>query len=153
MMSGYYRNPEATAAITTDDGWIDSGDLGYLANRELFLTGRHKAVIIKAGRNVYPHEAEAIVASIDGVRKGCVAVFGVVVSIYYYFCIIRAMYWSRETPDESPVAVAWPTRVALGLCVAAILYLGLLPNKPMNWANTAAKIEKRSSPDAADPRR
>ena len=82
-----------------------------------------------------------------------VAVFGVVVSIYYYFCIIRAMYWSRETPDESPVAVAWPTRVALGLCVAAILYLGLLPNKPMNWANTAAKIEKRSSPDAADSRR
>lgn len=78
MMSGYYRNPEATAAITTDDGWIDSGDLGYLANRELFLTGRHKDVIIKAGRNVYPHEAEAIVAGIDGVRKGCVAVFGVV---------------------------------------------------------------------------
>ena len=77
MMSGYYRNPEATAAITTDDGWIDSGDLGYLADGELFLTGRHKDVIIKAGRNVYPHEAEAIVAGIDGVRKGCVAVFGV----------------------------------------------------------------------------
>ena len=82
--------------------------------------------------------------------RGWVAGFGGGVSIYYYFCSIRAMYWARETPDEAPVAVAWPTRVALGLCVAAILYLGLLPNKPMNWANTAAKLEKRSS---ADPRR
>ena len=68
-----------------------------------------------------------------------VAVFGVVVSIYYYFGIIRTIYWSKDTPDNSPVAIAWPTRMVLGLCVAAILYLGLLPDKPINWANAAAK--------------
>lgn len=77
MMAGYYRNPTATRAITTDDGWIDTGDLGYLADRELFLTGRRKDVIIKGGRNIYPHEAEALVATIPGVRKGCIAAFGV----------------------------------------------------------------------------
>jgi len=70
-----------------------------------------------------------------------VAVFGVVVSIYYYFRIIRTIYWSKDTPDNSPVAIAWPTRMVLGLCVAAILYLGLLPDKPINWVNAAAKIE------------
>ena len=70
-----------------------------------------------------------------------VAVFVVVVSIYYYFRIIRTIYWSKDTPDNSPVAIAWPTRMVLGLCVAAILYLGLLPDKPINWANAAAKIE------------
>ena len=69
------------------------------------------------------------------------AVFGVVVSIYYYFGIIRTIYWSKDTPDNSPVAIAWPTQMVLGLCVAAILYLGLLPDKPINWANAAAKIE------------
>ena len=69
-----------------------------------------------------------------------VAVFGVVVSIYYYFGIIRAIYWSKDTSVDSPVSVAWPTRIALGLCVAAILYLGLLPDKPINWANAAAKV-------------
>ncbi|MBC8244601.1 MAG: NADH-quinone oxidoreductase subunit N [Verrucomicrobia bacterium] len=74
-----------------------------------------------------------------------VAVFGVVVSIYYYFGIIRAIYWPKDTSDDSPVPIAWPTRIALGLCVAAILYLGLLPDKPINWANAAAKIE--SAPD------
>ena len=77
MMAGYFRNQTATRAVTTDDGWIDSGDLGYLADAELFLTGRRKDVVIKGGRNIYPHEAEAVVAAVDGVRKGCIAVFGV----------------------------------------------------------------------------
>jgi 1-acyl-sn-glycerol-3-phosphate acyltransferase len=76
VMAGYYRNQTATRAVTTDDGWIDSGDLGYLADAELFLTGRDKDVIIKGGRNIYPHEAEAVVAAIQGIRKGCIAVFG-----------------------------------------------------------------------------
>ncbi|MDA1093463.1 MAG: AMP-binding protein [Acidobacteria bacterium] len=77
MMAGYYRNPAATRAVTTDDGWIDTGDLGYLSDGELFLTGRRKDVIIKGGRNIYPHEAEAVVATVPGVRKGCIAAFGV----------------------------------------------------------------------------
>ena len=76
-MAGYYRNPDATRAVTTDDGWLDSGDLGYLAGGELFLTGRRKDIVIKAGRNIYPHEAETVVDGVDGVRKGCVAAFGV----------------------------------------------------------------------------
>ena len=76
-MAGYYRNPDATRAVTTRDGWLDSGDLGYLAGGELFLTGRRKDIVIKAGRNIYPHEAEAVVDGVDGVRKGCVAAFGV----------------------------------------------------------------------------
>ena len=76
-MAGYYRNPDATRAVTTDDGWLDSGDLGYVAGGELFLTGRRKDIVIKAGRNIYPHEAETVVDAVDGVRKGCVAAFGV----------------------------------------------------------------------------
>ena len=76
-MAGYYRNPDATRAVTTDDGWLDSGDLGYVADGELFLTGRRKDIVIKAGRNIYPHEAETVVDAVDGVRKGCAAAFGV----------------------------------------------------------------------------
>ncbi len=72
--SGYYRNPEATRRLFRGN-WLDSGDLGYLAGGELYVTGRAKDVIIRAGRNIYPHEVEEVVGGLEGVRKGCVAVF------------------------------------------------------------------------------
>jgi fatty-acyl-CoA synthase len=76
VTSGYFRNPELTRAALRD-GWMDSGDLGYHAGGELFITGRRKDVIIKAGRNLYPQEVEELVGEVPGVRKGCVAAFGV----------------------------------------------------------------------------
>lgn len=75
-MQGYYRNQEATSAIS-HDGWLDSGDLGYIAHDELYITGRRKDLIIKAGRNIYPAEIEEWVGTVHGVRQGCVAAFGV----------------------------------------------------------------------------
>jgi 1-acyl-sn-glycerol-3-phosphate acyltransferase len=74
--SGYYRNPEATAALF-DGGWLDSGDLGYVAAGELYLTGRSKDMITRGGHNLYPYELEEAVGSVEGIRKGCVAVFGI----------------------------------------------------------------------------
>jgi 1-acyl-sn-glycerol-3-phosphate acyltransferase len=76
VTSGYFRNAAATAAVL-HDGWMDSGDLGYRAAGELYVTGRRKDVIIKAGRNLYPQEVEELVGDVPGVRKGCVAAFGV----------------------------------------------------------------------------
>ena len=73
--SGYYRNPEKTAALVRD-GWLETGDLAYIAGGELFVTGRSKDLIIRAGRNLYPSELEHVVGEIDGIRNGCVAVFG-----------------------------------------------------------------------------
>ena len=73
--SGYFRNPEASRELFRGD-WLDSGDLAYMAEGDLYLTGRAKDVIIRAGRNIYPQEVEQAVGEIPGVRKGCVAVFG-----------------------------------------------------------------------------
>lgn len=73
--SGYFRNPEATAGLF-DGEWLDSGDLAYIAGGDVYLTSRVKDVIIRGGRNIYPYEVEEGVGNIDGVRKGCVAVFG-----------------------------------------------------------------------------
>lgn len=73
---GYYRDPEATAAIIDSEGWMDSGDLGYQAGGELFVTGRAKDLIIRAGHNIVPQEIEAATAEVKGVRRGCVAAFG-----------------------------------------------------------------------------
>lgn len=73
--SGYFRNPEQNRQLFRD-GWLDSGDFAYIAAGDLYLTGRAKDIIIRAGRNIYPHELEEAVGNIPGIRKGCVAVFG-----------------------------------------------------------------------------
>ncbi len=73
--SGYLHNPEATQRLFDGD-WLDSGDLAYAAEGDVYLTGRVKDVIIRGGRNIYPHELEEAVGNISGIRKGCVAVFG-----------------------------------------------------------------------------
>jgi fatty-acyl-CoA synthase len=75
--AGYFRKPEQTAAITLPGGWLDSGDLAYAAEGELFVAGRRKDLIIKAGRNLVPQEIEEIAASIRGIRRGNVAAFGI----------------------------------------------------------------------------
>ena len=74
--SGYYRNPDATRELMREGGWLDSGDLAYQADGELYITGRAKDVIIKAGRNLYPHEIEDVAGRVAGVRAGCVVAFG-----------------------------------------------------------------------------
>ena len=74
--AGYYRNPEATRRLFPHgDDWLDSGDRGYLADGDIYLTGRIKDLIIRGGRNIYPYELEQAVGEIPSIRKGCVAVF------------------------------------------------------------------------------
>ena len=73
--AGYYRNEEASASLFHDE-WLVPGDLGYWADGELFITGRKKDLIIKGGRNLHPQEMEAVIGEIQGIRKGCVAAFG-----------------------------------------------------------------------------
>lgn len=74
--SGYYRNPEATRALFSPDGWLETGDRAYIADGDVFITGRIKDIIIRAGRNIHPAEIEDAVGEHPQVRKGAVAVFG-----------------------------------------------------------------------------
>jgi fatty-acyl-CoA synthase len=82
--SGYYRNAKATEGLlpqgnTASDGgcpWVNSGDRAYRAGNEIYITGRVKDIIIKGGRNLYPHEVEELASRAEGIRKGCVVAFG-----------------------------------------------------------------------------
>ena len=76
MTSGYYRQPEATAAITLPGGWLDTGDMAYRAEGEIHVCGRKKDLIIKGGRNLVPQEIEEAAAGVEGIRRGCVVAFG-----------------------------------------------------------------------------
>ena len=74
MLSGYYRRPDLQPFV---NGWYKTGDMGYMAEGEIFVVGRKKDLIINAGKNVYPQDIEAIVNEIAGVHPGRVVVFGV----------------------------------------------------------------------------
>jgi acyl-CoA synthetase (AMP-forming)/AMP-acid ligase II len=74
VMDGYLGEP---LAAPFQDGWLQTGDLGYLADGSLFVTGRAKELIIKGGHNLVPSVLEEIVAGVDGVRAGGVAAVGV----------------------------------------------------------------------------
>ncbi|HMJ16253.1 MAG TPA: AMP-binding protein, partial [Polyangiaceae bacterium] len=75
-MSEYFDDPQATASAFRD-GWLRTGDIGYLANGELHLIGRAKDIIIVAGRNIAPQDIERLAGNVEGVRPGGVAAFGV----------------------------------------------------------------------------
>ena len=71
-----------------------------------------------------------------------VAVVGVVISIYYYFGVIRAMFWSGTPANGADIRISVPMRFALYACVMGMLYLGLFPNTPLDWATKAVGVLK-----------
>ncbi|MEO0421298.1 MAG: fatty acyl-AMP ligase [Pseudomonadota bacterium] len=77
VMTGYFRDPEATAAVLSEDGWLDTGDIGYRIGEQLVITARRKDVIIINGRNIWPQDLEYIAESSPKVRMGNVSAFSV----------------------------------------------------------------------------
>jgi acyl-CoA synthetase (AMP-forming)/AMP-acid ligase II len=76
MLTGYYHRPEETKRAFRD-GWYLTGDYGYLANGELYITGRKKDLIIVGGKNIYPQDLEELAMEVPGVHPGRTVVFGV----------------------------------------------------------------------------
>jgi acyl-CoA synthetase (AMP-forming)/AMP-acid ligase II len=76
LFEGYRGQPELTAR-TLVDGWLDSGDRGYLAGDDLFFVAREKDLIVIGGEKLAPHDVESVVNEVPGVRSGCAVAFGV----------------------------------------------------------------------------
>ena len=77
VMSGYFQDPEKTAETLSPDGWLDTGDIGYLADGRLYITGRKKDMMIIHGRNIWPQDLEYLAKSLPGVYYNDVAAFSV----------------------------------------------------------------------------
>jgi len=76
VMRGYFENPGATAE-TIIDGWLHTGDIGYLADGDLYVCGRTKDLIVRQGRKYHPADLESSIADLPGLRASAIVVFGI----------------------------------------------------------------------------
>lgn len=78
VMSGYFANPEESARVLSADGWLDTGDIGFVIEGEIVITGRAKDLIILNGRNIWPQDLEWTADhEIEGLRSGDVCAFAI----------------------------------------------------------------------------
>ena len=71
-----------------------------------------------------------------------VAIVGVVISLYYYFGVVRAIYWAQEPAGLSPIVVPWPMRISLGVCMLGMLWLGVYPNTLLNLVGNSLVMSR-----------
>jgi 1-acyl-sn-glycerol-3-phosphate acyltransferase len=146
VTGGYFRNPEATRAAV-HEGWMDSGDLGYWADGDLFVTGRQKDLIIKAGRNLYPQEVEELAGAVPGIRKGCVVAFGVAdpaIGTERLVVVAESRETEADTRERLRAAVVDRLATALGLPPDTVVIAapGTVPK------TSSGKVRRRAAREA-----
>jgi NADH-quinone oxidoreductase subunit N len=131
----------------------DISTLAGLGRRSPFLAGTLSLVMVSLG-GIPPLAGflgkflllKALVergaADSAGYWLAGVTVIGVVISLYYYFAVIRVMYWAQDPPDLSPIAVPARVWIPLTVCVLAMLYLGIFPGAVLDSATAAVKVLK-----------
>ncbi len=77
VMHSYFRDEESTLACLSDDGWLDTGDMGYLKDGYIFIVGRAKDMIIINGKNHWPQDIEWAVEQLPGFKSGDIAAFAI----------------------------------------------------------------------------
>ena len=77
VMSGYLGDSETTRAVLSEDGWLNTGDTGYLSGSDIVITGRSKDLIIINGRNIWPQDLEYLAETLEEVRIGDSCAFSI----------------------------------------------------------------------------
>lgn len=123
LMQGYFNRPEETEAVLSADGWLDTGDLGYLCNGQIVITGRAKDLILVNGRNIWPQDLEwSAEHAVPSLRSGDVVAFSVDSDAGE---VVTVLVQCRPTQAEARAALAAEVtgvlRSAHGLEVKVVL--------------------------------
>ncbi len=126
VTDGYYENDEASAE-SFKDGWLHSGDLGYVADGALFVCGRVKDLIILNGANHYPQDIEWAVGELDGVRRGNVVAFSVMKDGVEQLVVAAEGHSADASRLRTAIAEAVQSAFGLTPSHVAVCGVGALP--------------------------
>ena len=143
LFAGYHAAPELDADSLSADGWLRSGDIGFLHEGELYVCGRRKEMLIVHGRNLYAGDIEAIAGAVPGVKPGRAAAVGVVdEAAGAEECVIMAEAQDPALTPEAEADLARAVRerleAALGLHVRRVAF------GPPGWVvkSTSGKMSR-----------
>lgn len=120
---GYFEQPEESADVFTEDGWLRTGDLGYVADGEMYICGRVKDLIILNGKNYYPQDIERIVSQVRGIRHDQCVAFSRLNGEGAEECVIVAEVRQTDDKQELLKTVTQKVRTELGVSVAEVVLI------------------------------
>ncbi|SKS18229.1 acyl-CoA synthetase (AMP-forming)/AMP-acid ligase II [Mycobacteroides abscessus subsp. abscessus] len=126
VAAGYFENEEATRDAFGTDGWLRTGDRGFIVDGNLYVTGRKKDILVVNGRNYDPQQVEWAVEDVPGIRKGNVVAFSVPGEITEQVVIAA----ERSSADDAHIAQikrSVSDRTRLALADVVLLQPGQLP--------------------------
>jgi fatty-acyl-CoA synthase len=106
VMQGYFDDPESTATVIDGEGWLDTGDVGYLVDGELVIVGRSKDTIIVNGRNIWPQDLEWTLEQLPEVRSQDCAAFGISEPEQGEIAVVLIQCRSRSPAERAALASA-----------------------------------------------
>jgi len=126
---GYYEDREATKAVFTDDGWLNTGDLGVMRSGRLYVTGRYKDIIFINGQNYYPHDIETVLEDMPGVEPGKIAVAGVFSKELDRDEIVAFVVYKKKLENFPGVSIAMKKHinVCVGIDLGNVVPVKVIP--------------------------
>jgi amino acid adenylation domain-containing protein/non-ribosomal peptide synthase protein (TIGR01720 family) len=138
VTAGYYNNEAATRKAITRDGWLNTGDLGFLREGRLTVTGRAKDIIFVNGQNIYPHDIERVAEEVEGIALGEVAACGVLPETGQAEEIAIFVLFKKKIADFTHIAIDLKRHIGrqMGLEVAKVIPIKRIPK------TTSGKVQR-----------
>ena len=145
VMSGYFMDPEGTRNVLDGNGWLDTGDMGYMIGDSLYIVGRAKDLIILNGRNHWPQDIEWTVEQIEGLRSGDSAAISVPGRANEEVAMILVQPRVSELEDRQRLIAEIKRRVQKEVGVACRVALVKPRSLPRTSSGKLSRVKARAS--------
>jgi fatty-acyl-CoA synthase len=152
VMSAYFNDKETTRATLSADGWLDTGDIGYLVDGHLFVTGRKKDMMIIHGRNIWPQDLEYVAKTQPGVHYNDVAAFSVPAEKTHQETAVLVVQ-CRERNEIKRASLAKTIRAMVRTEFGIDCFVELVPTRTLPRTSSGKLARARARQDFLDRRK